>query len=457
MLTFIIRHIRLIAASLTILPAILLGSCVNDGDDCPEVAGGDNDGAVNLQFSIITHGGLPDTGPFQSRKSRAADTSGDIAGTLYENYIGVNDLTFMLFDGERRYLQTLSADVRNVFTSPDYSVYIFHAPVDEPYFDRNINTTFDFYILALANGRSMGMTVVPSPTERQTIDSYCAALTQTANLLTEKPVTSQLMYAHHNFATQRFPMAGLQKFTVVGSELKKSTEAVPYNVSAGNKEINMLRALAKIEVIDHIDILGQFTEADEEGQNMYKRIDKVQIDGIMRAGTIVPSISEWTNIDGDETQQVDGPTIPSGSLGAWYNSPARLNNDGTLADWSDENAVIDFLNDSDARSQRDDNCPVFSCYIYEYSLAGITNSQVPPYLRVTMRGSNSGDDEKSSIIRPIRLANFENGHPVTDLPYILRNHIYRYEVMSIDSEVNLDVVWTVCPMDNVEVRIPDFE
>ena len=104
----------------------MLGGCINEAEDCPQGGGTGDEGTLNLQFSIVTRKSASADNTFQSR---AADIAGDVIGSFAENFIAMSDLRFMLFDGNRRFLQTLPATVKNVYTSPDYSVYIFHAPV----------------------------------------------------------------------------------------------------------------------------------------------------------------------------------------------------------------------------------------------------------------------------------------------------------------------------------------
>ncbi len=434
---------------LSILPALMLGGCINEAEDCPQGGGTGDEGTLNLQFSIVTRKSASADNTFQSR---AADIAGDVIGSFAENFIAMSDLRFMLFDGNRRFLQTLPATVKNVYTSPDYSVYIFHAPVDEPYFDQNINTTFSFYILALANAQSLGM-AYPEPASGATLEEVFASAQGETGLLTAKLIPSLLIASNLVAEGQRFPMAGLQRFTVDGDRLLKSTEAVPYDLSAGGKNINMLRAIAKIEVVDRVRVNGQFTDEDENGENSRLRIDKVQIDGIFNAGSLLPSITEWTNGDADETQQVDDPSVPAG---AKYQNPVSLLPDGSLsASPSSEGAVIHFVPDKYARQLRADNCPVFSCYLYEYDRSRITNSEQAPYMRVTTRGS-AGLQDGESLVRPIRLATYTNGVADQNLQALLRNHIYRYEVIDVNEFSEIELVWTVCPMDEATVDIPSF-
>lgn len=70
-----------------------------------------------------------------------------------------------------------------------------------------------------------------------------------------------------------------------------------------------------------------------------------------------------------------------------------------------------------------------------------------PYIRVTI-GTN---------VLPMRLATYKDGVAETELPYMLRNHIYRFEITKIHLGSELTVNWTVCDMDDGGViKIPGF-
>lgn len=431
----------------TLLMIFFSGGCVNDYGDCTESPSKEE--RFNLQFSISTAANPNLTRAESDLGSRAADTDGEVRGSAAENYINVDggDLMFLLFDGNRRFLQQLPlSDVKTVYTASDYKEYIFHTPVTAQYFKDNIDKTFSFYIMVLANGRSMGMTY-PAPSEGQTIQEIVEERlgNVAANLLTTQPNTYSLMNID-SWAPQCFPMAGLQKFTVSGPELKKGTEAIPYNISANGKDINMLRALTKIEVIDHVNFEGKYNESIYG--NDENRIDKVEINGFMNAGSIIPAIGQWTNEDADETQQVESPSTPSG---ASYMNPVPMTSEN-----SKENHIIDFSYDQYASQLNEDGCNVFSIYLYEYDRGKLTNSQQVPYIRVTTKGKPSDNDAEGSHVLPMALAAYTDGIAGEPVASLLRNHIYRYQINAINNEANLTVTWTVCPMDQVDINIPDF-
>ena len=116
--------------------------------------------------------------------------------------------------------------------------------------------------------------------------------------------------------------------------------------------------------------------------------------------------------------------------------------------------------DKFASSLRQDKCPVFSCYVYEYSktssqLIGLPATQ-QPYFIVTTRGySIDGQVVSQSRVVPVRMADYNasNGSPTSEnnLAGLMRNHIYRFEISG--SFQNIQIVWTVCEMDNPQIDI----
>ena len=238
------------------------------------------------------------------------------------------------------------------------------------------------------------------------------------------------------------PMAGLQQFTLPQGAFNGNNgpegfvELSPEN---GNKDINMLRALAKIEVIDQIDLTDNLANAPAGRVS----VEKVELLGYCATGTVLPAYGQWNRNGVLETQQVEAPTMAS-SLA--YRAP----NSDYLAT-NQNNALIDFHQDKNATKSREDGCQVFSVYTTEYSLAAIGDA-VRPYVRVTVQDPNGGN--QGSRLYQLRLANYAGGTAEDDIDFLLRNHIYRYEITSVSSSIQ--VGYTVCPWDENRLDVPDF-
>ena len=89
---------------------------------------------------------------------------------------------------------------------------------------------------------------------------------------------------------------------------------------------------------------------------------------------------------------------------------------------------------------------------------------VKPYLVITLVDESSPDNsdgKETSFYKELKLTNYNDyGAPQGDgINFLLRNHIYRYEINSVSSsEANIiDVGYTVCNWDNYTVDIPTFD
>lgn len=431
---------------------LILSGCVNDSDNCHNEDPMEDGARFHLQFTIMTRN-ANNTGAMHRSSTRAADISGDIDGAGYENFIDINDIHYLLFDKDQKFLVELDATTNNVnteATSDDYSVYKVSADIDDEYFLENIHGTVDFYLFALANAKGWGI----SPPDLKRGDPMSGMFAANMFVMTTIPNTSNLMNAAFTTvpATYRqlFPMSGLQHFQVPGSMLASSSEGLAYDLTlATGKTVNLLRALAKIEIVDKINIgEGQIfnQEIDGDGPDSWCRIEKAEIDGFITQGRLVPNEDEWRRNDTFETQQVNVSSVPPS---AGYEAPASF----PSKDWSDRSCKS-FTYDQYATNLRQDKCPVFSCYLFEYSqeFQGVKDAgkQHEPYLRITLQGN--AEDMESGVI-PFRLATYTNGSATADsnIAALLRNHIYRYEIMSIGQKI--EIVWTVCRMDEAKAEI----
>lgn len=424
-------HIDLLISMLSIM--IVLSSCVNDSSECPAATSKES---FRIQFQIATKA---------EGTTRAADLYGQQEGSGAENFLNVNDIKYYLFDKDLNFITDISPDATTTAANDLFTLYNVVAEVDDDYFLENINTTLDFYILVLAN-HSQWVSTLPEFYQGENITSFFyngvvmdKGIKDTANLLEDV----------NNPTSVHFPMAGLQRFTFHGSMLLTTDSKLPYDISlsTGNR-INLLRALAKIEIIDKINI-AEGAEFDEEYDNNGFRIKEAYFNGFMASGTLLPAYNQWSRgVVTPETQQVEVPTIPEGAI---YNLPPVLYGDNMIG--SSEgltNYSLSFEKDQIATSSREDKCPVYSCYVYEYSKLNIDLAR-QSYFTVTITGST--DPEIESMTFPVRMATYENGVATSDsnLENLLRNHIYRFEISAIQQE--LTVNWTVCPMGEATTEI----
>lgn len=430
---------------LTFILMIVMNSCVTENAECPLPEETDKDG-IHLRFTIMTK---------SDARTRAADLSGDEEGTASENYLNVNDVKYLLFDKDKNYLLELPADTKTIAANSSFTVYNVEANITDEYFLDNLNGIIDFYILVLAN--SSGWNVNMPDLSR---GSSMTTLFDNGYVMSELPETGKLLNAASTDenSKQFFPMSGLQRYTVPGSMLMTSAEGAPYDLSlATGKDVNLLRSLAKIEIIDKINITegGVFDDnIDNVGEKGMLRIDKVELDGYINQGALLPLITQWDCNSVFETQQVRATSIPTS---AEYLVPPILNSDGSFGESTADNYSVSFQQDPGATAMREDKCPVFSCYVYEYSRLSDQLLNIPqtqqPYFRVTTRGytDENGEVRGESMIFPVRMAAYNNGVAGENLGEMMRNHIYRFEIVGIGQ--NISVNWTVCEMDKASSNI----
>lgn len=414
--------LRLLAAWAVILS---VSACADDV--IPEPAGACD--PVRMRFTVVT------SRPAEAaRQTRAADISGDLTGSASENYLNIagHDIRFLLFDGDRKLLRDFTPYAGINLASGDggnYVTYSVDASIVEPYFANAAVGDIDFYIMVLANGRThhmMALGLAPGETTIADVSGQLVTFVHQPNIIVD-PETYQ------RGAWQPSPpgvadgdyilMSGLQHFT-----LKKGAfdGKGPEDFVELSQNINMLRSLAKIEVIDRIGISGNTADAPE-------RISKVEIFGRCATGTVLPSYGQWNRNGVLETQQVDAPTMASPMQ---YFPPTTdggyIRDDGYNINW---NSQAEFYEDKAAQAIREDGCPVFSAYLAEYSLDAL-NGLTPPCIRVEIGSSKGGDDDKKDEAGGqyyFQLARFQGGKEYELLPALLRNHIYRYEIVSVNT------------------------
>ncbi len=434
---FLLHSLMLILISITLGE---LTSCISDNDTCLESYVKDD--SFKIRFQIMTK---------NSGNTRSADIAGDIEGSGVENYLNIDNIRYFLFDKDLKYLSDITANATTLATNDEFTVYDVVAKVEDPYFKENINGTLDFYLLVVANYFPWNVTF-PNITSGVSVhEIFNQNFIMRMNPTMASVSSSSLMQPIEYGTSARFPMSGMQRFTISGSMLLTANERIPYDLTmATGKYVNLLRSLAKIEIVDKINIGEKY---DPEKDETKYRIKEANLNGFYSQGCLLPSFNQWMNgnVDYPETQQVSVPTIPAT---ASYVLPPILNEDNTIVDAEGlSNYTISFAYDPYASQLRDDKCRVFSCYIYEYKMPqGITAEQ-QPYFIVKIQGPGENEGEVVSLEYPVRMAKYEKGETTSanNLEELLRNHIYRFEITGIQQD--LTVNWTVCEMDQATSEI----
>lgn len=445
-----------VACALTGMP-----SC---GDDLSSRRGivEDEDGNFNVKFTLLSR---CDSDMAASTRAETL-TAEERAGSDVENFINVDDINFLIFGEDRKFIQYLDKISVTSVGNTGYAVYEVYGNLHDSYFAPEISGSVTFHILAYANLKGWGVeeSDITRPTPGVTLmEDFLAS--NSGILLRNAPDTAGLL--HMNDGTGGtppwIPMAGVCKFTVardmlsVGSNPENPADGAYDLTAATGNSLNMLRALAKIEVVDKINVAGTYNEItyghypwnssedDADNKNSWLRISSVNLNGVMSLGSVFPDIAQWK--PGFETSQVSTPSIPAD---AEYLKPKSLGADGTIGTGgSDAGSSIAFAPDRQATLLRADKCPVFSAYVFEYRKSLVDIPSLQPYMTVSTRGGN----DNYRVTLPLRLAKYEDGDATAadNLDALLRNHIYTYEICGIAQEVKVD--WTVCDMDRLSSYI----
>lgn len=455
-MTYIVNSLyRYVAAVMLAVGMMALTSCSDDSTSSSELV---DDGPVRFSFTIVTKTVQP---------SRAADLTGDEIGAVAENFLDVDDVRCIIFDKEQKLVSDVTAKSTVKVKNDDFTLYELTAHLEEPFFVNSPTDLLDFYILVLANYSDWGINL-PQLSEGADLSSFFNAADVT---LTDLASNEALLNAATDSDERRFfPMAGLQHFVVNRLNLYNTTENIPYDLSnkqAGGKDINMLRALAKIEIVDCINIdLTSGKGFTEEDLSDPERISAVQLRGQFNQGSLLPSFNQWDRNSTLETQQVNDASVPAS---ATYLFPPVLSAENVYTETTYARAGNSrgFVYDAVATARREDKCPVYSCYVFEYSQviaevqindAGIPNAvQSPPFTRypyVLIWTQGAEATEERPEIKPLRLPMRLVDFAVTPAPPVMslmRNHIYRYEIVGIHQDIRVN--WTVCPMSEATIDI----
>lgn len=447
-----------------VILALSLTGCVSEDSPCPPGGSGDDGKAVTLRFTVVTRSAEGDR-PAEASEgpalapSRADDCYADQTGTPAENFINTADCQFLLFDADRRLLRPIFPEVTEK-DDTQYTWYSITTSITEKYFDERIKAGQDvtFYIMVIANTRGLNgqyVSYVPGVTTIEDVANQRRTFVQPGLGQLGNGMWYQSGSWQPSIDGKRYiPMSGLQQFTVSAPALKASTYDAPVELSESGvgKDIDMLRAVSKIEVVDKLEIPegSVFDETAYEGKRM--RIEKLSLFGFFSKGAIIPMIERgcWPEA---VTEQVSSPTMPDNLT---YFLPI-INDQGHK-----NNVLLQFDYDESATNQRTDKCRVYSVYVVEYSrvLAQESIEQSPlsttfdlyPHIEVTVVNPGEADTNGSPVFT-MKLAKFIDGAAGEGLEELLRNHIYRYEVTGISSDL-LEGKWTVCEWGEYSVIIP---
>ncbi len=436
-------------AGITLAAAALLAmtGCVNDDSPCLP----DKDAMLTMEFSIVTRGAR--AGDRSATETRVTEPANSQIGTAAENYLDIPNMAFLLFDADRKLITTFYPEV--TAEGNIYKKYNVICRIPQGTFDYAVGDDVTFYIMVLANYKTNNPSRINFTPGIGFDPLFNMQTVGTCNFpLTRYADNPNYWWSPDIDHGQYIPMSGMRRFTVTKAQLLASNPTNPLQLSSTeDEEINMLRTVAKIEIVDRI----QYDEATNTQPALTNRIavEKVELLGYFDKLSILPTLANWQPT---ETDYVQTPSIPSTAV---YHEPKSYaavhpEGDGVTPETQNQNVIIDFFYDETATQARADKCRVFSTYVSEYDNAMATNGgKTPAWMAVTIMVNNVGDQESNPVFE-VKLAPYANNVPGTTMN-LLRNNIYRYEINSASMDMHTDITYTVCPFDDYTINPPIFE
>ncbi len=395
--------IRRILYTLSVAVGISLTGCIHSDDGlCTDSGSAADPTPVDVHLTFVIRQG-------DGRMSRAPGHE-QYPATEAECLIDLDggDYRVLVFDWEGRLLQQLeTVKIRDFDYADGVTECLVRGTLDDAW--------TDFQIVVLANWESFGADYSTVLSGVRTLDDL---EDRSRTLPYRLPVDGWRPFSGSN---RGIPMTGLQSYTGVDWSAN-TTDGVRRLDGA----VSLLRAVAKIEVVDRINTLS----ADRVS------IDAVSLYGYNATGCFIPDMKSnplWNN----PVSQVVTPTLPSVSEYLEY---------GELTLAKDDDVTL-----SDGKSYAR-----YSAYISEFAISQVSDKQKCPKLRITVRNPDVAPDIASDkVVYTIDVANYVGGSATDPLASLLRNHIYRYEVNSASANI-LELDYTVCPWEVCEIKLPEY-
>lgn len=376
-----------------LLAAFVAASCVNDNEpDCPPI-GQARQYVLNLRVV---------TSKAATRMTRAAGHDTEEA-TQAEDYIDIagQDFLVLVFDGYGRLIQRFEPS-STVIKQGQGAAYELSGVLGE-------TSANEIQVAVVANCNSMGA--------GDAYDRFVLGNTFLSEMYGDGTKWNFTLphpdggWQPSIEAKRTIPMYGCSDAKPLGAATQSADDKNRYDLNLG--EIKMLRAVAKIEIVDCLP------EGVEIAPN-------VTLSAYNTQGRLIPDATknpDWNK----EGTQVISPTLPEGVT---------------------TDADLNFFTESESMTIGGKECKVYSAYVTE---AKLTANR--PHINLTVKdsdgqGTSSKDYQMAVDSYPIS--------PTQGLAVLLRNHIYRYEIKSASSN-SLTVSYTICPMGSDTADIPAFE
>lgn len=417
-----------------------LGGCglVNEPGDTSCLEPSDT---VHLRFKVST--AVNTTGYDLTRSDDMDHTEEDSLLPQIEDMINVRDFAFFIFVGDGDDAPLICAST-NIFESTDpnmnitgsmgfYNVSVFIRKdlikkyLDKDELDPNSGTLIKLKLVVIANSNarrnatggnwtSLPQIILGGDDSATTFGEFMTEAQKLTYEMTSDfydPDASSISYK----VVGMIPMFGIKQFQVTEAQAYKSRPEERIYLG----EINLLRAMSKIRIIDNIP----------KSESGYPAITGASFTYASSTGGILP-INAKSYVDGTQVHTANIPqqTDLNSTTVSFLNNPAGyqvIGTDGsirTLPEWliySPEQRIVQ------------GDVPVMKIFVKPYANADDTYFDVPMsgYKNVTFPWPGSPG-------------------------YLLRNHVYTLQVDDASIPLGLTLNWTVCPMDEVDIDIPPF-
>ena len=385
-------------------------SCVNSNSLCPEDQPGYVEGD-NIWFTFKVRNLSP--------SSRADDSQGhpEEDALAAENYINIDDrdISVLLFandNGNVWLMKVLTNDeysVERASGADNSSLYNLSFKINRQYFAYAGSGDAKFSLMVVANMKGTGDYSDPLYNNNDHF-AYSPQRLAALKLYYGMPDQSATAWLPSVDEKRLIPMSGILPCTVSQTALQNSSDAYnPLNLGT----VEMLRAMAKIRILDMT-----YTDAQNNPDKIAK-INSVTITGGNTRGAFLPDVDT-----------------------RWFNSTVNVETATELPDWFNTSLTTNFFGPTPQTSVTGHSSSnSFYCYMPESTITEGTHDMTFVF-NVTDLSGRTRD-----ILLPLR--------NVAGLSQIARNHIYEFEV-ELANDYELNIKYTVCPMDNVTAGDIEF-
>lgn len=388
-------------------------SCVNSNSLCPEDQPGYVEGD-NIWFTFKVRNLSPSSRADDSQSHPEEDA------LAAENYINIDDrdISLLLFandNGNVWLMKVLTNDEYSVDRASDAdnnSIYNLIFKINKQYFAYAGSGDAHFTLMAIANMKGTGDYSDPLYNNN---DHFAYSPQRLASLSLSYGMPDQSVTAWQPSVAEKklIAMSGVKQCVLRRAALdgtETSTASQPIQIGT----VEMQRAVAKVRILD---MTAENTVTNPDGN---AKINSVRIMGGNTRGAYLPNVDDaWFT----ETKTLENAT----ELPEWFSSTLGTSFIGPLT----QTSVVTGHSSSNS----------FYCYMPESTITEGTHDMTFVF-NVTDLSGRTRD-----ILLPLR--------NVAGLSQIARNHIYEFEV-ELANDYELNIKYTVCPMDNVTAGDIEF-